>query len=231
MEVCERWDVAQGLPYILPIEHCSRASAAVRRDGLYRGARPPFVGCLPRDYQIMSSRTLWAVFLLCLVGSWAVLMIMAIAGLNVFADGRVGGRVTFNGKPMTGGLVVFSPVRSGQGEGTSALIKRDGHYTVDRSWRKTEGQPTRYEICVYSPRGASRALTVSTDLRNGHLGYAPGLRQGIGPRPLEELDPCRLWVRPARDVGPAGHGGPGCDRDRYRRESLTDGGRSIDSGA
>lgn len=63
---------------------------------------------------------------LCLVFSTAALL--AGCGPSV---GRVSGKVTADGKPVTGGTIIFSPGEGNRGAAATVNIKEDGTYTTD----------------------------------------------------------------------------------------------------
>ena len=99
----------------------------------------------------MASRTSWSILLLCAIASWVGLKIADRAGLNVFTDGAVRGRVTYGGKPITDGTIAFSPTENGQGETAYGVVGKDGHFTIRRDWRKSDGRPTGYKVFLCAP--------------------------------------------------------------------------------
>ena len=78
----------------------------------------------------ITSRPFLAGFAMCLALSW-----VALTGCNRVSPAgstTVRGRVTFQGHPMAGGLVVFSPdpERGGSGKPIPGQIAQDGHFQL-----------------------------------------------------------------------------------------------------
>jgi hypothetical protein len=77
------------------------------------------------------------------------LVVSRSPGLELTQSGPVEGQVTFHGRPLAGGLILFVP--EGMCEGTRALawIDEEGHYRIGSVWdRKASSSKTRYRICL-----------------------------------------------------------------------------------
>jgi hypothetical protein len=116
----------------------------------------------------MNSRKLWSIWALCLLASWGLLKVAAVAGFNAFSAETVSGVVSYQGRPLPRGLVSFSPAKEGEGTLTSALIE-DGHYTLDPSRFEARDHSVRYQVSVYSfARGTAGRWEWTTRSPNDH---------------------------------------------------------------
>jgi hypothetical protein len=93
----------------------------------------------------MRTTRLWMARALVVAAAGVVLMIVGVPGCDS-SSGPVSGRVSYNGRPVTGGLVLFYPV-GGVTDGIgSGRIDKNGVYSVNPDWlRPGMGQ---YRICV-----------------------------------------------------------------------------------
>ena len=83
--------------------------------------------------------------------AWSVLMISAIALSGCKPSeklGRIGGKVTFQGKPVSEGIVLFSCID--KGVNMTAALAKDGSYEIIMA--KGAGLPLgAYRVCVTPP--------------------------------------------------------------------------------
>jgi hypothetical protein len=83
--------------------------------------------------------------------AWSVLMISAIALSGCKPSeklGRIGGKVTFRGKPVSEGIVLFSCID--KGVNMTAALAEDGSYEIIMA--KGAGLPLgAYRVCVTPP--------------------------------------------------------------------------------
>jgi hypothetical protein len=70
-------------------------------------------------------------------------------GIELTQSGSVEGQVTFHGRPLAGGLILFVPEGMREGSRALAWIDENGHYRIDSVWdRKVSSSKTRYRICL-----------------------------------------------------------------------------------
>lgn len=76
---------------------------------------------------------------------------------NIFrTTGSIYGRVTFNGRPLERGFVLFYPTHENSNDWTVGAIGKDGTYYIDSKWRLNI-EETKYRICVIPRKGRSTA--------------------------------------------------------------------------
>jgi len=98
----------------------------------------------------MKTTRVWLARSLALVACGALPMLVGIPGFESSA-GQVWGRVRLNGRPLTGGVVVFLPVGGSLSQAVGGLIVRDGSYSIGSTWRRTGPGRARFKICVIPP--------------------------------------------------------------------------------
>jgi hypothetical protein len=77
------------------------------------------------------------------------LVVSLSPGFELTRSGPVEGQVTFNGHPLTGGLILFVPEDTHGGASALAWIDENGRYRIGSVWeRKASSSKTRYRICV-----------------------------------------------------------------------------------
>jgi hypothetical protein len=82
---------------------------------------------------------------------WIGLLMLALltAGCGAAtekADATARGTVTVDGKPLTGGTVLFTP--TGEGQGGSGLIESDGTFELRTSASKSGIDPGEYDVVI-----------------------------------------------------------------------------------
>jgi hypothetical protein len=70
-------------------------------------------------------------------------------GVGLTRSGPVEGHVTFHGRPLAGGSILFVPEDTRDGDWALAWIDENGHYAIGSIWsRKASSSRTRYRICL-----------------------------------------------------------------------------------
>jgi hypothetical protein len=70
-------------------------------------------------------------------------------GFRLTSSGSVEGWVSFHGRPLAGGSILFVPEDSREREWALAWIDARGHYVIGSGWsRERAGSKTRFRICV-----------------------------------------------------------------------------------
>jgi hypothetical protein len=90
------------------------------------------------------------------LGISAPCVIIALAmtpGLDLTSSGPVHGRVTYNGRPLDGGYVVFEPAEGNPNEWAVGPIDQDGSYSIDSKWQRGNHERGRFRICVVPENG------------------------------------------------------------------------------
>jgi hypothetical protein len=93
----------------------------------------------------MKNDRLWVARALLLVVCGAVLMVTGIPGSGS-ASGPIWGSVRVNGHPLTTGAVVFMPIADRDFPWASAIIDRDGSFSVDPKWQRPATGAAPYKI-------------------------------------------------------------------------------------
>src|SRR5262249_32734934 len=63
-------------------------------------------------------------------------------------SGPVKGCVTYNGRPVAGGTILFISEDRQRGDDKWFWIDRSGHYECGTDWRRDSSSPLRFRICV-----------------------------------------------------------------------------------
>jgi hypothetical protein len=84
-----------------------------------------------------------------------------IIGLAMTTDlftpiGSIYGRVTYNGKPLERGFVLFYPTDELSNDWVVGPIGKDGSYFIDSKWRHSS-RKTRFRICIIPRKGKPAA--------------------------------------------------------------------------
>jgi hypothetical protein len=69
-------------------------------------------------------------------------------GLDPTASGPVHGRVTYNGRPLEGGYILFEPMEMDSNQWAVGAIERGGSYSIDLRWRRGNQGKERFLIAV-----------------------------------------------------------------------------------
>src|SRR5262245_42154248 len=84
-----------------------------------------------------------------LIAVSAIAMLAASPAPDSAQAGRVWGRVSYNGRPLRGGVIVFVPIRHEEGSSTGgAQIGQDGSYSIDSDWQRVPNLRAHYKICI-----------------------------------------------------------------------------------
>lgn len=108
--------------------------------------------------------TVWKSFLL--IAAVVVFPVCAGCGSNYSKPAPVAGRITFQGKPVTEGVVIFHPQR---GRPAIGIIGPDGAYKLT-TYKKDDGAvPGKYIVTIESKRvsGGSRPKSLHEELTQG----------------------------------------------------------------
>jgi len=86
-------------------------------------------------------------------GAGVLLLLGAVAGCGSGGKARVTGKVTMNGKPVTGGLVSFTPIAAEKkepGKPASGEVQQDGTYTLGTESKGDGAVPGKHSV-RYTP--------------------------------------------------------------------------------
>jgi hypothetical protein len=83
-----------------------------------------------------------------LIAVLAIVMLVASPSSDSSMVGRIWGRVTYHGRPVTGAGIAFCPVQPGTGSGAGAKIGKDGLYFIDSGWIRASNARVPYTICI-----------------------------------------------------------------------------------
>jgi hypothetical protein len=90
-------------------------------------------------------------------------------GLRLTHSGPVEGWVSFHGRPLACGSILFVPEDPKQTQWAHAWTDENGHYVIDSDWcRDGAHDMTRFRICVMPDSHASRRQAAP---RPGEAGY------------------------------------------------------------
>jgi hypothetical protein len=104
-------------------------------------------------------------------------------------SGPVRGRVNYNGRPVTGGTILFISEDHRRSDDRWFWIDRSGHYECGTDWRRDPSAPTQFRICVildarkYPPR-PQRTDPAGTRVPPRDGGTGMRLGGGGGPAPI-----------------------------------------------
>jgi hypothetical protein len=85
--------------------------------------------------------------ILLLIVASAILGMLAASSRSDSA-GRVWGHVSYQGRPVTSGAIVFAPVGQEAGQSTMAKIGQNGLYSLDSKWRRRPNVKGHYKIAI-----------------------------------------------------------------------------------
>lgn len=83
-----------------------------------------------------------------LIAALAIVMLVAGPSSDSHTGGRIWGRVTYHGRPMTGAGIAFCPVQQSTGSGAGAKIGKNGLYSIDSGWIRASNARVPYTICI-----------------------------------------------------------------------------------
>ncbi len=115
-------------------------------------------------------------------------------GIALTRSGPVEGHVSFHGRPLAGGSILFVPEDTRQGVWAMAWIDEDGYYTIDSAWtRKASASKMRYRICLMpdshkmAVKGRRKLAMKTSWSGTGTVGFpAPDASSGF---PAQVCDP------------------------------------------
>jgi hypothetical protein len=82
-------------------------------------------------------------------------------GLAPTSSGPVHGRVTYNGRPMDGGYILFEPMERDSNQWAVGAIGRGGNYSIDSQWQRGKQGKECFRICVVPNKGTPAAPSPS----------------------------------------------------------------------
>ena len=116
-------------------------------------------------------------------------ILIATSGSDRIESGPVQGRVTYNGRPVTGGAILFISEDRRRSDDRWFWIDRSGHYECGTDWRR--GRSARRSSTFawsWTPastrRGCSRRDLPARGCRLRTDGLSPWLGRGGGPAPI-----------------------------------------------
>jgi hypothetical protein len=115
---------------------------------------------------------------LVLSGACGLVILATAPGYQISGSGRVKGRVTHNGQPLAGGMVIFVPADRERFDDTFAFTDENGDYTANPDWRREGPGQTVFRICVIPD--AREFLKLAPERPRGHEGT------GGEPRPRRD---------------------------------------------
>lgn len=81
------------------------------------------------------------------IGIPAVLILLAMTTNFFTPTGTIYGRVTYNGKPLERGFILFYPADEKCPDWVVGTIDHGGTYRIDSKWRHNSSE-TRFRICI-----------------------------------------------------------------------------------
>jgi hypothetical protein len=132
-----------------------------------------------------------------------LLLVTTTPGIQLTRSGTVEGHVTFHGRPLAGGSILFVPEDRSQGEWAMAWTDENGNYTISSIWsRKASDSKVRYRICLIPD---SHKLTSKTVLRaawcgQGDVAFPPPASSDF---PAKVCDPKTTQLQVALGSEPA----------------------------
>jgi hypothetical protein len=140
-----------------------------------------------------------------------LLLLTITPGIEEDQSGPVEGHVSFHGRPLAGGTIMFIPKDSSRISWAMGGIDESGHYEIGSDWhRELLKGKAGYRICVMPDyrttsgrisQGPDRAQTGGTQSGTKAAGY-PNMSVASGfPQQLTDPQTTRLEVR--LDSGPA----------------------------
>jgi hypothetical protein len=103
-----------------------------------------------------------------------MLLLIALSPVTVKPSGPVEGHVTFHGRPLSGGSILFVPEDTRQGSWAMAWIDENGHYQIGSSWsRDVPRGKMRYRICLMpDTHDPASPLLHRPNVRTAWTGYS-----------------------------------------------------------
>ncbi len=62
--------------------------------------------------------------------------------------GPVWGRVSYNGRPLQKGAILFAPLGAEMGDWAIGPLGKDGRFSMDPNWRRGYSEKVRFRICI-----------------------------------------------------------------------------------
>ena len=76
-------------------------------------------------------------------------------GLENTSNGSIHGRVTYNGRPLDGGYILFEPMDRVSSEWAVAPIEQDGTYAIDSKCQRQDPGKERFGIAIVPKHGTA----------------------------------------------------------------------------
>jgi hypothetical protein len=83
-----------------------------------------------------------------LFAATAIVILAASPGSDSRRAGEVWGCVSYHGRPLTGGAIVFAPVHEDDGPGAGAVIRKNGTYSINSGWARGPKVRSEYKVCI-----------------------------------------------------------------------------------
>ncbi len=104
-----------------------------------------------------------------------MMAVIATTSANPFIGiGRVDGHVSYHGRPLTGGMVMFLPDDREDSDWVNVPIGKDGRFSIDPGWRRA-AKASRFRICVLPDR---HQFALSPPIEEARPGVSPADRAG-----------------------------------------------------
>lgn len=126
------------------------------------------------------------------------------------STGAIYGRVTYNGKPLERGFVLFYPTDENSADWVVGTIGKDGTYRIESKWRHNTAKK-QFRICIVPRRGKPAAhvevphegsgpLTVPVELNSKSSDAHPLVAVNIGfPRRFTNVATSGLQITLGRE--------------------------------
>jgi hypothetical protein len=105
---------------------------------------------LDRGHHSMNKTRKWVTGLA--IGIPVAMMLIARYSNFFTPTGALYGQVTYNGKPLDRGFVLFYPTDEKSNDWVVGTIDKDGNYRIDAKWRHNPDK-MRFRICIIPRKG------------------------------------------------------------------------------
>ena len=132
------------------------------------------------------------------VGPKALLIFLFLMSpeLGFTSSGPVHGRVTYNGHPLHGGVVIFKPVEGEATEWVVGSINPDGSYALNPKWDRGFLGRSRFGICVVpGPGGIAGGMPSTSEADEDEgitMAHACEVPDPLPPEPVDARFPKRF---------------------------------------
>jgi hypothetical protein len=91
----------------------------------------------------------WVATTVVIMGCLVSGLYLVIPASESASAGPVWGRVSYNGRPLNGGGILFLPIHDQQGHWAGAQIGQNGTYSITLEGRGAESAAGQYKICIF----------------------------------------------------------------------------------